>query len=250
MKKQFQILAATFITVAFVSCSKQNIEAPGTSATPSEELVTGSSSASKRPEQDPLTVGLDAWYTFNNNTKDVTGNWLDAKQFPLLRTGILYGSDRKGISKAALRLDGNYGVAVVDASQQTNTSISVWVKRSEISSTATIVTPNGVGPAIHQSNYAFKGMVFTPSFTPTVTSNAFIDSDWHHLVVTYDGSFVKLYVDGALQGTTFYSGTCNDAALYYRIGLTNWVYWKGYVDDLRFYSRTLSASDVQKLFNL
>ena len=249
MKKQFQILAAIFIIVAFVSCRKQNIETPEIPGPVNEEPMTGSSSSVNRPQPDPLKVGLDAWYTFNNNAKDVTNNWMEAKQYPSLRTGILYGSDRKGISKAALRLEGNYGLAVADASQQTNTSISVWVRRSEINSTATIVTPNGVGPAIHQSNYAFNGMVFTSSFTPTVTSNAFIDSDWHHLVVTYDGSFAKLYVDGVLQGTKFYSGTCNDPALYYRIGLTNHVYWKGYIDDLRFYSRTLSASDVQALYN-
>ena len=248
MKKQILILAATFITVAFISCSKEKMETPNVPATANEEIIT--SSSNNRPQPDPLTVNLEARFMFNSNTKDITGNWMDAKQFPLLRTGIVYGADRKGISKSALKLDGNYGVYLTDASQQTNTSISVWVKRSEIVSTATIVTPNGVGPALHQSDHTFKGLVFTSSFAPSVTSDSFIDSDWHHLVVTYDGSFVKLYVDGILQSTTFYSGTCNDPALYYRIGFTNWVFWKGYVDDLRFYSRTLSASDVQKLYNL
>ncbi len=35
------------------------------------------------------------------------------------------------------------------------------------------------------------------------------DTNWHYVVMTYDGSQIKLYVDGALQDNTSYSGSIN-----------------------------------------
>jgi hypothetical protein len=69
MKKQFQILATTFISIAIVSCSKQSIEMPGAAAIkPSEEI----SMSANRPYIDPLTVNLEASFQFDGNLKDQT----------------------------------------------------------------------------------------------------------------------------------------------------------------------------------
>jgi hypothetical protein len=67
------------------------------------------------------------------------------------------------------------------------------------------------------------------------------DLNWHHLVVTYDGSSFKFYVDGVLSGSTNMPGSLASSLATYIIGNG---YWKGAIDDLRFYSRTLTASDV------
>ena len=74
MKKKFQILAATIITVAFISCSKEKVELTETPITTNEEIAT--SNTSNRPLVDPLTIKLDGWFTFNATLKDQTKSLL------------------------------------------------------------------------------------------------------------------------------------------------------------------------------
>ena len=61
MKKQFQILAGTFISVAVVSCSKQGEQMPETQRAVAEEISTSSVSPG-RPVLDPLSVDLAGSY--------------------------------------------------------------------------------------------------------------------------------------------------------------------------------------------
>ena len=125
MKKQFQILAATVITVAFISCSKEKVEIPETPVATNEEIST--SSSSNRPYIDPLTIGLEARFEFNGNLKNQMRGVADG--VPSRRVPS-YGADRKGNFKSSLYLDGAYSVKLNDVPQQTNTSLSVWVKAS------------------------------------------------------------------------------------------------------------------------
>ena len=253
MKKQFQILAATVISVVIVSCSKQGVEKPEAMQNTPEEIATSSSSSSGRTVVDPLTVGLKGWFAFNKNLKDVTNQLPDGQKFPISRAGASYTTDRKGISNAALKLDGSSWIRIANVPQQINTSLSAWVKRSTLSVHEEIITPNGRGPALIQDYQKFRGNVHTSMYTPYVKSGDFNDQAWHHIVITYDGTFVKLYVDGNLEGTSNSPQPFFDDILYYRIGVTSYYpdsFWKGAVDDVRFYSRTLSASDVEKLYNL
>ena len=73
MKKQFQILAATFISVAIVSCSKQGVQMPETQQAAPEEISTITVPPG-RPELDPLSIDLSGMYLFNGNLKDQTKN--------------------------------------------------------------------------------------------------------------------------------------------------------------------------------
>jgi hypothetical protein len=68
MKKQFQISAATFVSIAIVSCSKQHVEMPGATQATTEEMTTSNNSSSVRTI-DPLLVNLDGWFKFNGNLK-------------------------------------------------------------------------------------------------------------------------------------------------------------------------------------
>src|SRR6185369_7666677 len=145
MKKQISILAAVFATVAFVSCSKEKINPQDEQK--SEELTTTNISTA-RTVTDPLTINLEGFYKFNKNLKDVTGKLKDGSQYPLTRTGVIYTSDRFGIANAALKFDGTYWVNIPDVPQQTHTSISVWVKRTDLFPDIEIVSPNGKGPRI------------------------------------------------------------------------------------------------------
>lgn len=245
MKKQF-LFTAVIISGILFSCTKEKIETPQTS-TP-EELAKAS--VPGPITLDPLSVDLDGWFKFNNNLKEASGKLPDGVQSPLMRTGVGYTTDRKGVANAALQLNGSYYVDFSQVTQQINSSLSIWIKRTTLFPDATIIAPNGWGERIDQNNYVFRGLVQNGWILPEVYSAAFINSGWYHVVVTFDGTMMKLYVNGKLQGTNSpYPHPYPNDKIHYTLGATLGGYWQGAIDDLRFYKRTLTDSDVTALYN-
>ena len=251
MKRQILFITITVSTVTFFSCSKQNAGLNEVQASVPQQSNTPVITPEMGIYINPVTNKLAGAFLFNGDLKDSTGKLPDGTMYPILRGGVAYTTGHKGYLNSALNLTGYYSVFLANVPQQANTSISLWVKRAAQYSAAEIITPNGRGPAAYQFNYAFQGDVFTSQYTPYVNSGAYIDQAWHHIVVTYDGTYLKLYIDGNLVGTSNNPETFISTLVYYRIGLmTGGTNWKGYVDDLRFYSRTLTANDVKILYNL
>ena len=96
--------------------------------------------------------------------------------------------------------------------------------------------------------------------TASVFANPADFNKWTHLVGTYDGNTIKLYVDGNLAssypyvGSISYVGTTNvclgsDADGPVCDGASDTIY-EGLLDDVRIYNRTLSPSEVQDLYDL
>jgi len=80
----------------------------------------------------------------------------------------------------------------------------------------------------------------TVSYTPSSIT------EWHHYIGIYDGTNLKLYMDGVLVGTTAYTGVINqfDTGTFY-IGATG----TGYspyisIDDMVIYNRALTLEEV------
>ena len=75
---------------------------------------------------------------------------------------------------------------------------------------------------------------------------------WTHIVSTYDGANVKIYINGVLDQTLGWVGSfSNNTNL--RIGHDQFGagrYFNGAIDDVRIYNRALSASEVKLLYNL
>jgi chitodextrinase len=71
-------------------------------------------------------------------------------------------------------------------------------------------------------------------------------SKWTHLAETYDGSSLKLYVNGTLVKTTAAAGSLSTSNGAFRIGGNSiWgEYYNGLVDDVRVYNRALSATEI------
>ena len=247
MKKQFLILAATFITVAFISCSKGKEEMPEMKSTTNEEIAT--SSSSKRPTVNPLSIALEARFEFNGNLKSMTRGIADGVPS---RRGADYGFDRKGNFNGSLYLDGAYFVKLTNIPQQTNTSLSLWIKPTQLDKNGDILQHElwHIGPNIGLGGPYLTTSIFTGVSTPGASTEIF-NTSWRHVVITFDGENVKIYVNNVLKHTIPHTATIPPTLSDFFIGWGNvWGFWTGYVDDLRFYSRTLSASDVQNLYNL
>jgi len=74
---------------------------------------------------------------------------------------------------------------------------------------------------------------------------------WSHIVGTYDGTSLKLYVDGTYFGKADYSGTMTPTDNYLIIGSEYIGYrpFNGNISNVKIYNRALSATEVQQLYN-
>ena len=74
---------------------------------------------------------------------------------------------------------------------------------------------------------------------------------WTHLATTYDGTKLRLYVNGVLKETTNKTGAIVPSSNPLRIGSS--VVWgefyNGLIDDIRIYNRTLSQAEIQTDMN-
>ena len=72
-------------------------------------------------------------------------------------------------------------------------------------------------------------------------------NEWHHVTGTFDGTDIKLYVDGVADTTTSTTsgmGTSTTSLLIGENPEARGRYWNGLIDDVRVYHKALSASDI------
>ncbi len=87
--------------------------------------------------------------------------------------------------------------------------------------------------------------------TELISNKVVNDNQWHYLAGTYDGSTANLYIDGILDNSKSASGDIADSTgdLYIGQDSNNALYFKGVMDSLRWYTRTLSASEILSNYN-
>lgn len=87
--------------------------------------------------------------------------------------------------------------------------------------------------------------------TPFDTTATFTSGVTYHVVVTYDQSNIKTYVNGSLDSTQANTTDCRDTTSPLAIGtsLGNGTWFDGFVDALGIWQRALSLSEVQDLYN-
>lgn len=86
----------------------------------------------------------------------------------------------------------------------------------------------------------------------TTTSNPIVPNTWQHVVCTWDGQNIRIYVDGlpVVDSPVAKTGTMTDNGLQLRIGNSpsGTLPFFGVIDDVRLYSRALSAEEVKQLY--
>ena len=204
-----------------------------------------------------ITDGLVAYYPLNGDAKDYSGNGNHGTVYgATMATGInnkkCYSFD--GIDDSIL-VDDNPNISF---SGEQKYSLCAWVYPI-----AGGVTWYGVMSKGNANSYAINinspswylqyeiyGSLTTRAFN---TANSAITPDaWNHIVVLWDGSYKRIYINGIEVKSIADSdlGTyANTEAL--RIGLgNNGEYLKGKIQDVRIYNRALSDKEIGILYNL
>lgn len=92
------------------------------------------------------------------------------------------------------------------------------------------------------------------NFAATSTSTV-NDGQWHHAAGVFDGSTLKLYVDGVLEATTAFSGTVDYGSQSVNIGRSydpvngSIQFFDGSLDEVRIWSTARTQSDIQGTMN-
>jgi beta-galactosidase len=136
-------------------------------------------------------------------------------------------------------------------------TLSVWIKPANFANSAyqTFVSKGDHAYCLHHTNgnviefYIYNtGWRSINGGPVTSTYNA----TWHHVAGTYDGSQLKLYVDGKMAGSTLWTGTIDTATHSVSIGRNSEQsgrLFNGAIDDVRIYRGALPTSEIVKLAN-
>ncbi len=213
---------------------------------------------------DPDT-GLVGYWPFNG--PDITGTTAYDRSGSA-NNGTLTNSPTKAIGKVgqALSFNGtNQYARVTNASAlnpTTYVSASMWVKVTSPPGQFKYLLSKGAASA-NPPMYGFfnnvsgdlqfivtKNLAGT-YYSPAKTASAIYDNTWHYITGVYDGSYVRLYVDGIEVGSgTAMTGSIGTHANDLFIGSYDATtgYFPGIFDEPRIYNRALSASEIWGLY--
>jgi len=203
-----------------------------------------------------LANGLVAYYPFNGNASDESGNE---------NHGIVYGAtlvnNRFDSSESAYYFSGENDRIDIESSHyfdfgSRDFSISGWFK-----TTYEHDDPNG---ASLLDKYPQKGAPWTIRLQDdgklrflcdkSIYSQLVVnDGRWHHFVAMRSGSTIQLYLDNELQGTATSTGSAtNSRPLCF--GCVHWPnggvarFFEGTLDDIRIYNRALHEIEITVLY--
>ena len=143
------------------------------------------------------------------------------------------------------KVDITYG-AFMDA---TNITVEAWIKTTATGLRAIWDRDKSLRVwqmLLNSGNLQFTKIGGTGgNVTAATTGLSLNDGNWHHLVATYDGTNIKLYVDGALAQTTA-AGALSTAAAAMSVGVNNTstARFNGQIDEAAYYGTALSAARI------
>lgn len=223
-----------------------------------------------------LNTGLVGSWPLNGTASDVSGNNHNGTLYNTLTT-----TDRFGNAGNAILFNGSSSqITIPDNAalhlNNTDYTITVWVRLDNYNSglySAIISRRGALGanqgyllaisgvnsvhtaglPSTTGGTTSFNNGSAGYSFSPSVATG-----QWHMLTVTYglSGQVLNEYFDGTLYNTYTGAGTLPSTAYDLTIGVdqaanlsnSGGYYFQGAMNDLRLYSRSLSASEIQQLY--
>ena len=210
------------------------------------------------PTPIPPPAGMVSWWSGDGNAQDIVdGNH-----------GTLTGDATfaPGMVGQAFSLDGTGDFVVVPPSANLNItsdiSIDAWVNpdSASLSGFKAIVTKEGpdvsgiiTGTVLNLNNGRPEHAVETNAGLVVCTSPSTVPAGvFSHLAGTYDGSSIKVYVDGTLVKTCPHSGLMTTNSLPLSIGArvnSNDRFFKGLIDEVEIFNRALTAAEVKAIYD-
>ena len=205
-----------------------------------------------------LSTGLMAYYPFNGNANDESGNGLNGTV-----NGATLTTDRFGNGNSAYGFDAlksNFIATTNSLTEAKDGSISAWIYfAGEI---------NGGSPGTYNDWYSIVDkflvngnkndarnlkLVFSASDANQIFSDSAVSINaWRHVVITSSSNIAKIYIDGIQSGIKALAAGYNFfEKIPFIIGksVNNRWHFNGRIDDIRLYSRALTQEEITYLAN-
>ncbi len=201
----------------------------------------------------------DASGNSNNQTWNGSGSGSQTSVGTCNTSSTAWGNGVTGKFNASLNFDGTNDYTTVSDNSflnpPTSMTLSLWMKASSFSGGGNFLcskensTPGGYG--IYTTSNQLYSYVRVGSSWSEATGVTLNTGQWYHIVMSYDGTIHKQYINGNLRATDSTAGTITSSTGSFTCGrdynATN--YFSGQIDDVRLYNYPLSASQVQKVYN-
>ncbi|HEY0109513.1 MAG TPA: Calx-beta domain-containing protein, partial [Fibrella sp.] len=209
-------------------------------------------------------TGLMAWYPAEGNANDIAGN-----NNGTATTDVTYPTAKVG--KGFDFVDGSVRVPDVASLRPTTLTAEAWVAATAPGFKYILAKSLDGGRATYAFYTSGGGLRFYVKTTVAGNggpgagdvwlspgaSSAIWDGNPHHIAGTFDGSTVRLFVDGvqvgsgtATQGTLIYGNTYQNGDLFIgNYNPTGSFAWPGVIDEMSLYNRALSTNEIQAIFN-
>ncbi|MCL6099457.1 MAG: laminin G [Bacteroidetes bacterium] len=222
--------------------------------------VVDSLSLEVRDFRKDQTGNLIAFYPFNGNADDQTGN----------HNGIVDGAfltkDRFGNIDLAYSFNGTTDNIRVPNSSSLNfgssITVSLWFKIGTLYNREAFLISHGSWQNRWKISITNKKIRWTIKTDSTVNNSDTKDLDsetslvanrWYLVTATYSGSDMELWINGELDSFTTWSGkilpTTYDLTIAQMLPNDNNYNFNGVIDDVRLYDYALSVGEIQKLYD-
>jgi photosystem II stability/assembly factor-like uncharacterized protein len=213
--------------------------------------------------QSNLDSGLVAYYPFNGNANDESGNGNNGTDY-----GATLTTDRFGTFGYAFSFNGtsnyiNKYPASFIFNYNSKFTVSAWFNPSILSGTRQIVShlTEGSGNFVWNATIQNGSLIFGATrqmsdwYNATYLLPVNALNTWQHVVGVYDNTSMKLYYNGVLvDNTTFGYTNTTAASLPINIGADQFGsmsnFFSGSLDDIRIYNRALSDAEILQLYNI
>lgn len=190
----------------------------------------------------------EAYWSFDNVLTDSSGNG-----YTLTNNGA--SSTANGKIDQAYSYDGTNDYMVTSSTIQPSNTVTyaAWINVTDINmAEGKVIDNDGAGFTGTFIDIVSGDIRAIYNGNQVLTYSGGTSNTWHHVVTTYDGVTIRLYVDGVQRDSQAYSSAISYTGSNIVVGArssTSAGYFEGVIDEVGIWSRALSSSEITDLYN-
>ncbi len=223
-----------------------------------KRVLTDEEIATEYNNSKPVPIDINSFEYKLNEPANSTKFFDTASLFPLGCSGDQCPiANVLGISGTALQFDGTNDLITANDSEYLEPgqalTLEAWIKPESFSNQYAVVATKELNYELTISNDGSLRTGITNASDVRVvfdTPNVIKTSQWNHIVLTYDGSMIRVYANGVKVGEQPQTGAVkNDNSPLLVGSYNNNYFFSGSMDEIKFYKRVLTDAEITAEYN-